>query len=202
TLKDQAGSVVGGTGVGLRKALVVAQVALSLLLLIGAGLFVQSLNNLKSINPGFATDNLLSFAINPTVNGYPMERSREFYRQLTERLQQIPGVSGVTLALMPLLDGNEWDNSVTVEGYAAKQGEWINTHMQFMSPGYFATLGIPVLLGREFNIRDDAGSPPVAIVNQKFVDRYFAGHSPIGRHIGMGGDPGTKTDIEIVGVVR
>jgi len=202
TLKDQAGSVVGGTAVGLRKALVVAQVALSLMLLIGAGLFAQSLNNLKGVNPGFQTENLLSFFVNPTINGYPIERSREFYRQLTERLQQIPGVSGVTLAVMALLDGNEWDSSVTVEGYAAKQGEWIDPHMQFVSPGFFPTMGIPVLLGRDFTARDDKGSPPVAIVNQRFADRYFAGRSPIGYHVGMGGDPGTKTDIEIVGVVR
>ncbi|HTP33342.1 MAG TPA: ABC transporter permease [Candidatus Acidoferrales bacterium] len=202
TLKDQAGSVVGGTAVGLRKALVVAQVALSLLLLIGAGLFAQSLNNVKGISAGFQTENLLSFAVNPTINGYPMERSREFYRQLQERLEQIPGVSGVTLCIMALLDGNEWDSTVTVEGYTTKQGEWIDPHMQFVSTGYFATLGVPVLLGRDFNIRDDKGTPPVAIVNQKFVDRYFAGRSPIGRHVGMGGDPGTKTDIEIVGVVR
>ena len=202
TLKDQAGGVVGGTAVGLRKALVVAQVALSLLLLIGAGLFLQSLSNLKGLNPGFDTENLLSFAVNPTINGYTIERSREFYRQLTERLQQIPGVSGVTLAVMPLLDGNEWDSSVTVEGYSAKQGEWINPHMQFASPGYFPTLGISVLLGRDFTTRDEKGGPPVAIINQRFADRYFGGRSPIGRHVGMGGDPGTKTDIEVVGVVR
>jgi predicted permease len=103
---------------------------------------------------------------------------------------------------MPLLDGNEWDSSVTVEGYSAKQGEWINPHMQFASPGYFATLGIPVLLGRDFTTRNEKGGPSVAIINQRFVDRYFGGRSPLGRHIGMGGDPGTKTDIEVVGVIR
>src|SRR5258708_30179094 len=115
------------------------------MLLIGAGLFLQSLRNLKRLNPGFDTENLLSFAVNPTINGYKMERSREFYRQLLARLQQIPGVSNATLAIMPLLDGNEWDSSVTVEGYSAKQGEWVNPHMQFTSAGYFETLGIPVL---------------------------------------------------------
>ena len=202
TLKDQAGSVVGGTAVGLRKALVAGQVALSLLLLIGAGLFLQSLRNLKSLNPGFNTDNLLSFAVNPTVNGYAPERSREFYRQLLDRLRAIPGVSNATFAIMPLLDGNEWDSSVTVEGYGTKQGEWINPHMQFVSTGYFATLGVPVLAGRDFNDRDEKGAPKVGIVNQRFVDRYFGGRSPLGLHVGMGGDPGTKTDIEIVGVVR
>jgi predicted permease len=202
TLKDQAGGVVGGAGAGLRKALVLAQVALSLLLLIGAGLFLQSLRNLQGISPGFNTANLLSFAVNPTVNGYPVERSREFYRQLHDRLREIPGVSNATLAIMPLLDGNEWDSTVTVEGYTTKQGEWVDPHMQFVSTGYFATLGVPVLAGRDFTERDDKGAPQVAIVNQRFADRYFAGRNPIGRRIGMGGDPGTKLDIEIVGVVR
>jgi predicted permease len=202
TLKDQAGAVVGGTAVGLRKALVVAQVALSLLLLIGAGLFVQSLDNLRGLNPGFNTENLLSMAVNPSINGYAESRSREFYRQLHAGLQQIPGVTNAALAIMPLLDGNEWDQTVTVEGYTAKAGEWIDPHMQFTSTGYFATLGVPVILGRDFTDRDVLGSPKVGIVNQRFVDRYFGGRSPVGLHVGMGGDPGTKTDIEIVGVVR
>jgi predicted permease len=202
TLKDQAGAVVGGTSVGLRKALVVAQVSLSLLLLIAAGLFVQSLKNLQGIHPGFETRNLLSFAVNPALNGYKPERSLQFYRQLSERLGRMPGVSAVTLAVMPLLDGNEWDSSVTVEGYAAKEGEWVNPHMQFVSPGFTQTLAIPVLLGRDFTDRDDQGTPSVALVNERFAKRYFAGRSPVGLHVGMGGNPGTKTDIEIVGVVK
>ncbi len=202
TLKDQAGSVVGGASVGLRKALVVVQVSLSLLLLIAAGLFIQSLKNLQGIHPGFETRNLLSFAVNPALNGYKPERSLQFYRQLTERLGRTPGVSAVTLAVMPLLDGNEWDSTVTVEGYAAKEGEWVDPHMQFISPGFFPTLAIPVLLGRDFSDRDDKGTPQVALVNERFAKRYFAGRSPVGLHLGMGGNPGTKTDIEIVGVVK
>ena len=103
---------------------------------------------------------------------------------------------------MPLLDGNEWDSSVTVEGYAAKEGEWVDPHMQFVSPGFFRTLKIPLLLGRDFTDRDDKGTPPVGLVNERFAKRYFAGRSPLGLHVGMGGNPGTKTDIEIVGVVK
>jgi predicted permease len=202
TLKDQAGAVVGGASVGLRKALVVAQVSLSLLLLIAAGLFIQSLKNLQGIHPGFETRNLLSFAVNPALNGYKPERSMQFYRQLTERLGRMPGVSSVTLAVMPLLDGNEWDSTVSVEGYATKEGEWVDPHMQFVSPGFTQTLGIPVLLGRDFTDRDDKGTPAVALVNERFAKRYFAGRSPLGLHVGMGGNPGTKTDIEIVGVVK
>ena len=202
TLKDQAGAVVGGASVGLRKALVVAQVSLSLLLLIAAGLFIQSLKNLQGIQPGFETRNLLSFAVNPALNGYKPERSLQFFRQLTERLGRTPGIATVSLAVIPLLDGNEWDSTVTVEGYSTKEGEWVDPHMQFVSPGFFQTLAIPVLLGRDFSDRDEKGAPQVAVVNERFAKRYFAGRSPVGLHVGMGGDPGTRTDIEIVGVVK
>ena len=202
TLKDQAGSVVGGTAVGLRKTLVVAQVALSLLLLIGSGLFVQSLRNLRDLNPGFQTENLVTFAVDPTLNGYKPERSLQFYRQLLDRMSNLGGVNGAALAVMPVLDGNEWDSSVSVEGYTTKQGEWIGPHMQFASAGYFETLGIPVLLGRTFTLRDDKGAPKAGIINEKFAKRYFGDRNPVGMHVGMGGNPGTKLDIEIVGVVK
>ena len=202
TLKDQAGSVVGGTAVGLRKSLVVAQVALSLLLLIGAGLFIQSLRNLRDLNPGFHTENLLTFAMDPTLNGYKPERSLQFYRELTERMNALPGVKSAALAVVQILDGNEWDQTVTVEGYTTKQGESVGPHMQFISPRFFDTMGIPVLLGRDFTVQDDQGAPKVAVVNEKFARRYFGGANAIGRHVGLGGNPGTKTDIEIVGVVK
>ena len=152
---------VGGAGVGLRKALVMAQVALSLLLLVGAGLFLQSLNNLRALNPGFDTSDLVSFATSPMLNGYTQERGLQFYRQLMERMNRMPGVTSASLAVMALLDGNEWDSTVTVEGYTTKQGEWVDPHMQFVSPGYFATLKIPVMLGRDFTDRDDKGAPKV-----------------------------------------
>ncbi len=202
TLKDQAGSVVGGTSVGLRQTLVVLQVALSLLLLIGAGLFIQSLRNLKDLNPGFQTQDLATFSLDPTLNGYKPERSLQFYRQLVERLSGLGGVTSAALAVIPVLDDNEWDSSVTVEGYTSKQGPSAQPHMQFVTPAFFETLGIPILVGRDFSLRDEEGASKVAIVNEKFAKRYFESGSPIGRHVGMGGNPGTKTDIEIVGVVK
>jgi putative ABC transport system permease protein len=201
TLKDQAGAVVGGTSVGLRKALVVLQVSLSLLLLIGAGLFIQSLRNLQNLNPGFRTDSLVTFSVDPSINGYKPARSLQFYRQLQDRLDTLPGVSSSGLAVIRVLDGNEWDSTVSVEGYTTKQGEWIDPHMQFCSEGFLETLGIPVLQGRGFTRRDDEAAPKVAIVNEMFAKRYFGNSSPIGRHVGMGGNPGTKLDIEIIGVV-
>ena len=201
TLKDQAGAVVGGTAVGLRKGLVVAQVALSLLLLIGSGLFIQSLRNLKELNPGFQTSNLVTFAVEPTLSGYKPDWTLEYYRRLSDRVKAMPGVTSFGLAVVPVLVGNEWDSWVTVEGYTVKQGESVDPHMQYCSAGYFETLKIPLLVGRTFDARDDKGSQKVAVVNQSFVKKYFGAANPIGRHLGMGKDPGTRLDIEIVGVV-
>ncbi len=201
TLKDQAGAVIRGGSAGLRKGLVVAQVSLSLLLLIAAGLFLQSLRNLKTLNPGFEVRNLLAFNVDPTMSRYDRAFTSDYFRRLRERLSALPGVESHTFAVIPVLEDNEWDNWITIEGYTAKPDERPDPHMQYCSPGFFQTLKIPVLLGRDFNDRDIAGAPKVGIVNQKFVKRYFGGASPLGRHVGMGIDPGTKTDIQIVGVV-
>lgn len=202
TLKDQVGSIAGGTSVGLRKALVAGQVTLSLLLLIGAGLFIRSLKNLKDLNPGFLTSNLLEFEIDPSRNGYKPERSLDFYRQLQEQLNVLPGVESSALAVIPVLSGDEWDNSIAVEGFLHKPTETPDPHMQFISPDYFKTMNIPILLGRDFRMSDGVGAPPVCIVNEKFAKRYFKDGNALGRHIGMGGNPGTKLDIEIIGIAR
>src|SRR5215471_17502131 len=202
TLKDQAGSVVSGASVKLRKSLVVVQVALSLLLLIAAGLFLGSLRNLKNLNPGFRTHDLVAFDINPPLNGYKPERSREFYRQMFEVLQATPGVEAAGAAVVPVLAHDEWDSSMAVEGYQTKPGEWVDPHMNFVSADYFQSMNLPILLGRAFTARDEKGAPQAAIVNEKFAKRYFVDGNGVGRHIGMGGNPGTPLDIEIIGVVR
>ena len=116
TLKDEVGAITSTASIGLRKALVVAQVTLSLLLLIGAGLFIGSLKNLKGIDPGFKTRNLLTFAIDPPMNGYKPERSREILRQI-ESMNALPGVESAALAIMPVMEGDEWDESYTVDSF-------------------------------------------------------------------------------------
>ena len=202
TLKDQSGGVIGGGGTGWRKVLVAAQVSLSLLLLIGAGLFVRSLSNLKDLNPGFEVNHLVSFQVDPTLSGYKLERAKQFYKQLALDLGGLPGVTSAGLCVVPPLSFDEWDSTVTVEGYSAKPGEDMNPWVNHISPGYFATLKIPMYAGRDFTERDATGAPKVVIVNEKFARHYFGNQPAVGRHIGLGGDPGTKTDVEIIGVVR
>jgi len=201
TLKDEVGSITGGASVGIRKALVAAQVSLSLLLLIGAGLFIRSLQNLKDLDPGFKTANLLTFSVDASASGYPKERTLQFYRQLKEKIDATPGVEASSLAVVGILENNEWDNWVSVENFMPKLGEWIDPHVNYVSPDYFKTLDVPLLAGRDFRITDVAGAPKVAIVNEKFAKRYFGGNA-LGRHMGMGGDPGTKLDMEVIGVAR
>jgi len=201
-LKDQAGAVAGGGHTRWRKLLVVAQVSLSLLLLIAAGLFGRSLQNLKTVNPGFEVNDLLSFQVDPTLNGYTPERTKLFYRRLAESLAALPGASSAGLCVVPPLTFDEWDSTITVEGYVPKPGEDMEPRVNHISPGYFSTLKIPLYRGRDITEQDALGAPKVAMVNEKFAQHYFAGRDAVGRHIGMGGDPGTKTDIEIIGVVR
>ena len=216
TLKDQGGAVAGG-GVRVRKALVVAQVTISILLLISAGLFIRTLQNLRLLDLGIKTESLIAFNISPAISGYTPARIPALYKSLVERLAAQPGVERVAFANIGLLEGNEWDSTIAVEGYQPKPGEPMNPYCNSVSPGYFRTMGIPVLEGREFDGRDEGAAPGPAdsnlndgrgngyahaIVNQSFAKRFFGDKSAIGRHIGFGLNPGTPTPLEIVGVVR
>jgi len=214
TLKDQAGAVVGGGGHHrLRKALVIAQVTLSLLLLVGAGLFVRSLANLRNLGPGFSPERLIGFNIDPSLNGYTPERMKIFYPQLTEALSSIPGVQCVGLAGVRILEDNEWDSGMTVEGFTPdKPDDHAQPYMNMISPNYFATLGVPIVAGRDFRVTDNHEvkhgpedwnwSPTTVIINEKFAKKFFPNRNPVGMHIGFGTDPGTPTDMEIIGVVK
>ena len=213
TLKDQAGAVVGGGHNGLRKGLVIAQVTLSLLLLIGAGLFVRSLSNLRNLGPGFPADKLVGFNVDPSLNGYTPERLKVFYPQLSQALRSIPGVQSVGLSSMRILEDNEWDSSMSVEGFTpAKPDESAEPFMNRISPNYFATMGVPIVAGRDFTANDNRGvkhgpevwnwAPTTIMINEKFARKYFPGRNPLGLHLGFGTDPGTPTDMEIIGVVK
>jgi predicted permease len=213
TLKDQGGAVVGGSGgTRFRKGLVIAQVMVSVLLLVGAGLFIRSLRNLRLLDLGLKTSNLVAFNVAPTLSGYTPVRTKIFDKQLFERVSAVPGVTAMAFAQIGLLEGNEWDSSMSVEGYDAKPGESMNPYCNAVSPGYFKKMGIPLVAGRDFDDRDvryevgdpKADLPPyrVAIVNESYATHYFGDRLPIGRHIGFGTNPGTKTPIEIIGVVK
>ena len=168
TLKDEAGSVVGGTGhARFRKGLVVAQVGLSVLLLAGAGLFARSLYNLKTLNPGFDADQLLGFSLDPSLNGYSRERAILLFEQLQEQLVQLPDVRSATASAIALMTDSNWSSTVQVEGYQAKQDENMNSDMNGVGPGFFATMGQPLVAGREFTAKDGAGAPKVAIINDQ-----------------------------------
>jgi predicted permease len=202
TLKDEAGAVAGGGQANWRRVLVVAQIGLSLLLLIAAGLLVRSLSNLGDVNPGFDVHHLLIFTIgSPKQNGDTTEGAKLVYQRATRELAALPGVQSAALCVVAPLTFDQWENSLTVEGHVPKRGEDTLSWVNFVSPGFLATLKIPLFAGRDFSERDATGAPKVAIVNQKFARYYFGDGAVVGRHIGMGADPGTKTDIEIIGVV-
>jgi len=202
TLKDTMGSIAGtGGSLFLRKGLVTAQVALSFLLLFGAGLFVRSLQNLKTTQTGVAVDNLLMFQLSPALSGYDNQRATIFYRQLLDKLRATPGFTSVAMATVPILAGDEWDNSMGVEGHQAKDGEDMQAFMNAVSPGYFATMKIPMLEGRDFRDSDAKEQPDVAIVNRKFAEHFFPGTSAIGKRLSQGTGPQAKLTIQIVGVV-
>jgi predicted permease len=211
TLKDQAGSVAGTGHACLRKSLVVAQVTLSLLLLIAAGLFIRSLRSLRQSGAGIQASNLISFTMDPALNGYSGPRSMAFFRDLNRNLSAIAGVQSAALATNAILSNQEWDSTVNVEGYTSKPGEDMNPNFNCVSPGYFSTLGVPLIEGRDFSERDTGTImhkgipfpvPNVIIINQKMAKYYFGGRSAVGRHIGFGNEPGAAADMEIIGVVK
>jgi predicted permease len=170
---------------------------------VGAGLFTRTLANLKSTSSGFKDiDHLITFHVDPALNGYSMERLKAFYTQALENIRAIPGVNAAGFAMVPILSGDEWDSSMGVEGHIAKDGEDIQQFMNFISPGYWNAMGVRLLEGRDFDQRDRGPKTTAAIVNRAFAEHYFPGRSAIGRHIGFGGGPDTKLRIEIVGMVE
>lgn len=203
TLKDTVGSVAGAGGsVILRKGLVSAQVALSFLLLFGAGLFVRSLQNLKSTETGFREiDNLMTFSLSPAFNGYSTERTVQFYGDLLGDIRALPGVKSSGFASMAMLSNSDWSSTFKVEGHEFKDGENMDAYMNSISPGYFQTMGVPLLEGRDFDRRDYVRDSKVCIVNRKFAEHFFGKKSAVGRHVGRGG-PKARLEIEIIGVVE
>ena len=201
SLKDRSGALSAG-GISLRRMLVGVQVALSLLLLVGAGLFVRTLRNLETLGPGFPIDHLLTFRIDPSLNGYSDEQTKSFFQQLNFNLQAMPGVTSVGLSTMPILKGYAWQNAVLGKDFEGAPIEQQPVLCE-VGPDYFATLGIPVLAGRAFTAQDDGpANYKHAVVNEGFARQYFPGRNPIGQRFGLVDDmQPTSPDIEVIGVI-
>jgi len=202
TLKDQALNVAsGGRPARLRQVLVAAQIALSLLLVAGAGLFSSSAANLLNAHLGFRPSQLLMFSLNATLDRPQAPAAAAFYHDLQLRLSSMPNVVGVAAADGGPFSGSKTGGNITVEGYRAGKEEYTGATRIAISPGYFSAMAIPLRAGREFTDRDSAAAPKTVLVNETFVKRYFGAANPIGRRLEFGASTPPKFDREIVGVV-
>jgi len=203
TLRGQGrGSASAGHDVlRFRRTLVTAQVALTLVLLVAAGLFVRSLANLGRVELGLRPDNVLGFTVAPELNGYTADRTAAFARRLTEAVAALPGVKSVSAAELSTLTDDDSGANVTVEG-ADPSTAGLRVQYNRIGPDYFTTLGIPLVAGRGFAWSDAAGVPKVAVINQTMAQRFFGAGNPLGARFAFGGGKDVRADIEIVGVVR
>lgn len=201
TLQGQAGR--GGTSRGsqrLRTTLVTLEVALAMMLLVSAGLFARSLYNVSRVDLGIEVEQVATFAISPELNGYAPEASRALFLRLEEELAALPGVQGVTVSSVALLSGNNWGSDLTVQGFEAGPDTDTNARYSYVGPGYFRTLGIPLLAGREFEPRDALGAPRVAVVNEAFARKFNLGYDAVGKRMQQGRGNAIDLEIEIVGL--
>ena len=202
-LKDETTMIGRGyRRFGLRNALVVSQIAMSLILLIGAGLFLRSLQKLRGQDLGFTanTDNVLLMSVELELPRYDRNRGQEFYRTLTERLSAQPGIRSASWTSVPPVNRGGSRGTVFVEGYQPGPDEDMELNFITVGLNYFGTLGIPLVKGREFGAQDQATAPPVVIINETMADRYWAGQDPLGRRISFDGPEGPF--MEVIGITR
>jgi len=198
----QQGMTARSSPLRFRRVSVGLQIGLSLMLLVGAGLFVRTLHNLRSLNAGFATDHLLTFGIDPSMAGYEPARTFALYQRVFETLNRLPGVRFVAATNDPELANDNESGNIAIAGYAEKPEEDMNVEQPDVSADYFFTLQVPLLAGRAFTQQDSAGSQKVAVVNESFARHFFGDpQQAIGHSIGYGGAV-VKTDTAIVGVVK
>jgi predicted permease len=202
SLRNQgAATQTGRDGWRLRKSLVVAQVAVSLLLLVGAGLFLRSLQNLRSTETGFNAEGVLLLEVDPRGGGYTQEQLPQLYEDLVARVESLPEVRSASFSLFSLFYSSRWVSQVAVDGYTPTNDRDRQIEATMVTPKYFETVGAPLVLGRGFSPSDREGAPQVAIVNETFANHFFSGESPIGKRFGLG-DEESSRDIEIVGMVK
>ena len=202
TLKNQAGQPSGAKAAArFRSVLATSQMALSMALLVAAGLFVKSLYNISRVDLGLQVDNLVTFSVSPELNGYRPERSRQFFERLENDLAALPGVTSVTASRVPALAGSNSNTDVAVQDFPAGPDTDTGASTNMVAPGYFRTMGIPIIAGRELSPNDALGAPRVAIVNEAFAKKFNLGREAVGKRMGDGG-VGNPLNIEIVGLVR
>lgn len=203
TLREQGSSVSSSLSqVRFRKILVASQIVLTTVLLVCAGLFARSLGNLMRMDMGLRSDHLMTFSIAPELNGYSPERSARLFDDLQQGLASLPGVASVGAARIALFTGSNAASNITAEGYRAGEGEDMTVGQNWVGPDYFATMGIPLIAGREFMRSDSSTSAPVAIINESMARRFYADRSPVGSRFGFGSGDAVRLNIEIVGVVK
>ncbi len=203
TLREQGSSVSGSIAqVRFRKLLVLAQVVITAFLLVGAGLFARSLYNLQRIDLGLRPERLMTFSISPSLNGYTPVRTVALFDSLHQKLAAQPGVESVSEAVISVLTDSNSSANITVEGYESQEEENMNIGQNWIGPGFFSTLGIPLVKGREFASSDTTDSQKVAVINESMVRRFFGNREPIGAKFAFGGGKDVHPDIEIVGVVK
>lgn len=203
-LKGTSRGVVGGTArkgrAPIGKVLVVGQVALSLLLLIVAGLFIRSFQKLSDVNLGYDRDHLLVFSVFPRTAGYEGAAGTEVLKEMLDRLRLIPGVRGATLSDNGLLSHSDSRDEITIDGYAPKSGQQMHARFDEVGPNFFSTIGTPILIGREIGPEDSGNGQRVGVINETMARYFFGNESPIGRRI-WDMFPTTHTDFVVVGVV-
>jgi predicted permease len=201
-LKDQsATNTASGSQARWRQALVAAQLAVSLALLIGAGLFAKTLVNLLAHDPGFRPERLLTFSLDPQLSGYSLERGRALYRDVERRLAGMPGVESRAMGRFSPLSNSESSTNVTVEGFSPREEDDSDADTNLIGAGFFQTLGTPLLAGREFTAADREGTAKVVIVNQAFAKHFLGRSGAIGKRMKVGSGSG-PLNLEIIGVVK
>jgi len=199
-IKAQAGQPSGARAAArFRTSLVTSQIALSMALLMCAGLFVKSLANVSRVDLGIKVDNVVVFGVSPGLNGYEPARAKTFYERLEQELATIPGATGVALARVALLAGNNSGTDVSVQGFSRGPDTDMEARYNEINAGYFRTLGVPLISGREFTAADGESAPKVAIVNEAFAKKFNLGRDAVGKRMARG--EGTL-DIEIVGLAQ
>ena len=201
SIRSNAGNLSSHrAAVRFRTSLVTAQIALSMSLLIAAGLFIRSLSNVSRVELGLKIDNIATFAISPRLNGYEGGRSAVLFGRVEEELAAIPGVTGVTSARVPILAGDNWGTDIQVEGFKKNPDTDTNARYNEVGVTYLSSLGIPLMAGREFTLSDGKAAPRVALVNEAFTRKFKLGRDAVGKHISTDGSG--PLNIEIVGLVK